>query len=144
MTGQVQWGGSSLLRPRTYIVLNVCTQRSKFRLEPISLIFYGVVNRFYGSICQKWVRSYKQYLGKMQWDISCRRIIVSKTCKRNYIIYCIFRSTDYGRPERKQPSLHGRKFTPTPKSLGTAEAYFVCHIGPIFQIFMPSLGVGSP
>ena len=24
-------------------------------------------------------------------------------------------TTDYGRPERKQPSLHGRKFTPTPK-----------------------------
>ena len=36
-------------------------------------------------------------------------------------------ATDYGRPERKKPSLHGRKFTPTPKSLGTAKAYFVCH-----------------
>ena len=31
--------------------------------------------------------------------------------------------TDYGRPARKKPSLHGRKFTPTPKFLGTAEAY---------------------
>ena len=29
--------------------------------------------------------------------------------------------TDDGRPERKS--------TPTPKFLGTAEAYFVCHIG---------------
>ena len=28
-------------------------------------------------------------------------------------------------------SLHGRKFNPNPKFLGTAEAYFVCHIGPI-------------
>ena len=46
----------------------------------------------------------------------------------------IVQITDYGRPERKQPSLHGRKFTPTPNFLGTAEAYFVCHIGPIFQI----------
>ena len=27
------------------------------------------------------------------------------------------------------------KFTPTPKFLGTAEAYFVCHIGPSFQNF---------
>ena len=43
-------------------------------------------------------------------------------------------TTDYGRPERKQPSLHGRKFTPTPKFLGTAETYFVCHIGPNFHI----------
>ena len=27
----------------------------------------------------------------------------------------LFSVTDYGRPERKKPSLHGRKFTPTPK-----------------------------
>ena len=32
--------------------------------------------------------------------------------------------TDYGRPVRKSPLLHGRKSTPTPKFLGTAEAYF--------------------
>ena len=44
--------------------------------------------------------------------------------------------TDYGRPERKQPSMHGQKFNPNPKFLGTAEAYFVCHIGEIFQIFL--------
>ena len=43
-------------------------------------------------------------------------------------------TTDYGHPERKQPLLHGRKFTPTPKFLGTAEAYLVCHVGPNFQI----------
>ena len=42
--------------------------------------------------------------------------------------------TDYGRPVRKSPSLHGRKSNPNPKLLGTAEAYFVCHIGPKFQI----------
>ena len=41
--------------------------------------------------------------------------------------------TDYGRPVRKSPSLHGRKSTPTPKFLSTAEAYFVCHIRPIFS-----------
>ena len=43
-------------------------------------------------------------------------------------------STDYGRPVRKPPSLHGRKSTPTPKFLGTAEGYFVWHISPKFQI----------
>ena len=42
--------------------------------------------------------------------------------------------TDYGRPERKWPLLHGRKFNPNPKFLGMAAAYFVYHIGPIFQI----------
>ena len=51
--------------------------------------------------------------------------------------------TDYGRPVRKSPLLHGRKSTPTPKFLGTAEAYFVCHIGPNFQI-SSSLGVRRP
>ena len=38
--------------------------------------------------------------------------------------------TDDGRPERKTPSLNGRKSTPTPKFSGTAKAYFVFHIGP--------------
>ena len=52
--------------------------------------------------------------------------------------------TDYGHPERKQPSLHGRKFTPTPKFLGTAETYFVCHIGPIFQISLIYAIIGCP
>ena len=32
--------------------------------------------------------------------------------------------TDYGRLETKSPSLNGRKSTPTPKILGTAETYF--------------------
>ena len=54
------------------------------------------------------------------------------------------RPTDYGRPERKQPSLHGRKFNPNPKFSGTAEAYFVCHIGPIFQISLSQAFIGCP
>ena len=41
-------------------------------------------------------------------------------------------TTDYGRPVRKLSSLHGRKSNPKPKFIGTAEAYFVCHIGPDF------------
>ena len=35
---------------------------------------------------------------------------------------------------RKSPSQHSRKSTLAPKLLGTAEAYFVCHIGQIFQM----------
>ena len=31
-------------------------------------------------------------------------------------------TTDYGRPERKKPSLHGRKFTPTQKTGNAQEA----------------------
>ena len=52
--------------------------------------------------------------------------------------------TDYRRPVRKSPSLHGRKSTPTPKFLGTAEAYFVCHIGPNFQISLIYAFIGCP
>ena len=37
-------------------------------------------------------------------------------------------------PSEEIPSLHGRKSTPTPKFLGAAKAYFVCHIGPNFQL----------
>ena len=42
------------------------------------------------------------------------------------MIYQVFMGdvTDYGRPVRKSPSLHGRKSNPNPKFLGTAEAYF--------------------
>ena len=54
------------------------------------------------------------------------------------------RPTDYGLPERKLSLLHGRKFNPNPKFLGTAEAYFVCHIGPIFQISLIYVFIGCP
>ena len=53
-------------------------------------------------------------------------------------------NTDYGRPDREQPSLHGRKFTPTPKFLGMAAAYFVCHIGPNFQVSLIFAFIGCP
>ena len=54
-------------------------------------------------------------------------------------------TTDYGRPVRKLPSLHGRKSNPNPNFIGKAEAYFVCRIGQNIQIslFIPSLGVRS-
>ena len=53
-------------------------------------------------------------------------------------------STDYGHLVRKLPSLHGRKSTPNPKFLGTAKAYFVCHIGPNFQISLIYAFIGCP
>ena len=47
---------------------------------------------------------------------------------RKFILWFVVElSTDYGRPERKKPSLHGRKFNPNPKFLGMANVYFVCH-----------------
>ena len=55
-----------------------------------------------------------------------------------------FQYTDYGRPEGKEPSLHGRKFNPNPKLLGKAAAYFVCHIGPFFQIYLIYVFIGCP
>ena len=51
-------------------------------------------------------------------------------------------NTDYGRPFRKSPSLQGQKSNP--KFLGTAEAYFVCHIGPNFQIILIYAFTGCP
>ena len=52
--------------------------------------------------------------------------------------------TDQGRPVRKLHSLHGRKSTPTPKFVSTDEAYFVCHIGPSFQISLIYAFIGCP
>ena len=51
-------------------------------------------------------------------------------------------STDYGRPVRKSPSLQGQKSNP--KFLGTAEAYFVCHIGEKFLISLIHAFIGCP
>ena len=53
-------------------------------------------------------------------------------------------STDYGHPLRKSPSLHGQKSNPNPKFLGTAKAYFVCHISPKFQISLICAFIGCP
>ena len=59
-------------------------------------------------------------------------------------IFYIAMDTDYGRPVRKLPSLHGRKSTPTPKFFGTAKGYFVCRIGPKFQISLICAFTGCP
>ena len=40
--------------------------------------------------------------------------------------------------------MHGRKFHPNPKFLGTVKAYFVCHIGLIFQISLIYAFIGCP
>ena len=53
-------------------------------------------------------------------------------------------STDYGRPVRKSPSLQGRKSIPNPKFICTAEAYFVCYIGPKFQVSLIYAFIGCP
>ena len=66
------------------------------------------------------------------------RFIWIATCLENSLC------TDYGRPVRKSPSLHGRKSNPNPKFIGTAEAYFVCHIGPKFQISLNYAFIGCP
>ena len=52
--------------------------------------------------------------------------------------------TDYDRPVRKLPSLHSQKSNPNPKLLGTAEAYFVCRIGPNFHISLIYAFTGCP
>ena len=103
------------------------TKKIKSCLSDYYLLFWISINIFCGSCCCLSSRSYSMSaaLG----------------------IYVV--STDYGRPNRKYPSLHGRKFNPNPKFLGTDEAYFVSHIGPNFQIslicaFISSLRVRSP
>ena len=52
--------------------------------------------------------------------------------------------TDYGHPVRKSPSVHVRKSNLKTKFLGMAEAYFVCHIGPKFQISLIYAFIGCP
>ena len=67
---------------------------------------------------------------------------ISGTMGLNYFFMHIL--TDYGCLVRKSPSLHNRKSTPTLKFLGTTEAYFVCHMGPNFQISLIYAFIGCP
>ena len=69
-----------------------------------------------------------------------------KFCLLSYLIPAPFlpkgqtaRTTD---TLRKKPSLHSQKFNP--KFLGTAEAYFVCHIGPYFHISLTYVFIVCP
>ena len=58
----------------------------------------------------------------------------SRFCTQNGLSSIFFASTDYGRPVKKLPSLHGQKSNPNPKFIDTAEAYFVCPISSKSQI----------
>ena len=81
------------------------------------------------------------YRGKWQsWDLSPYLLMPLTLIHTGGLITL----SDYGPPERKQPSLHGRKFNPNPKFISTAEGYFFCHIGPIFQISLISASIGCP
>ena len=51
---------------------------------------------------------------------------------------------DLGPPVRKLPSLYDGKSNPNPKFIGTAEAYFVCHISPKFQVSLIYALIGCP
>ena len=53
-------------------------------------------------------------------------------------------NTDYRRPVRKSSSMHGRKSNSNPKFIGMAEAYFVCQIGPKFQVSWIYTFIGCP
>ena len=50
----------------------------------------------------------------------------------------------FGCFEPNYVSLNGRNPTPTPKCLGTAEAYLVCHIGPKFKVSLIFAFIGCP
>ena len=83
--------------------------------------------------------TFKYLIVRIQLLLSSTQLMLPKFCP-NEMCW----NTDYGRPERKQCSLLGRKFNPNPKFLGMAKAYFVCHIGPIFQISLIYAFIGCP
>ena len=100
----------------------------------------------------KFIRTYTSFWLAKERLYRCN--IVGSYILQSSITVCVFAAriqdilmvscTDYGSLEKKWPSLHGRKFNPNPNFLGTAEAYFVCHIGPIFQISLIYTFIGCP
>ena len=79
------------------------------------------------------------------WNKKLRfELVLAVWC--SWISYTLFNCLEHGlrMPGKKSPSMHGRKSTPTPKFLGTAEEYFDCHIGPNFQISLIYAFIGCP
>ena len=70
--------------------------------------------------------------------------LANANAKLTTFTFKIVKSTDYARPVRKSLSLHSRKSNPNPKFIGTAEAYFVWHIGPKFQVSLIHAFIGCP
>ena len=67
---------------------------------------------------------------------NCVSCSIRDTSLRDFsILWLSVKHTDYGRPVRKSPSLHGQKSTPTPKFLGTTEAFFCLPHQPKFSDF---------
>ena len=115
---------------------SVCTKLIALQVCSISIdyLFFFVIRPFFS---RPWYTFYLHHYIELRTYIS----VIGHTFRQwTYMVV----STDYGRPERKKPSLHGQKFTPTPKFLGTAKAYFVCHFGPIFQISLIYAFIGCP
>ena len=84
---------------------------------------------------------------RAQLKIWVRCLIISRVLQAIFFIMhpsFVVKTTNYGHPKKKWPSLHGQIFNPNPKSLGTTEAYFVCHISPIFQISLICAFIGCP
>ena len=94
-------------------------------------------------ISTRCIHGFMSNLIKKSWTDSSVRLYSAVKFMLTLDTYNV-KLTDYGRLVKKSPSLNGRKSTPTPKFLGTAEAYFVCHIGPNFQISLIYAFIGCP
>ena len=98
-------------------------------------------------------KGFKKRASQQRFDTSYFVRALLQTCKTEFTLKNawvidtpkrILQTTNYGRPVRKSPLLHGRKSTPAPKFLGGAEAYFVCQIGPNFEISLIYAFIGCP
>jgi hypothetical protein len=95
---------------------------------------YNINFAFIECYKKKGSRNYKKFL-------NCK---IFNQPKPVQISHSVVSYTDYGRPVKKLPSLHGRKSNPNPKIFGMAEAYFVCHSGPNLQISLIYAFIGCP
>jgi hypothetical protein len=82
---------------------------------------------------------HRPYILACIMDCDCRKMLNHGLNHESLQYSPTYSITDYGHPDRKLPSLNGRKSTPTPKFLGTAKAYFVCQSCQSCQNFQVSL-----
>ena len=75
--------------------------------------------------CVLFVSALSEYDQVLLEDSSVNRMQVQYIYQDSKLlapVVCFVELTDYGCPERKSPSLNGRKYNPNPKFLGTVES----------------------
>ena len=115
------------------IIQKLCNQKFKDH----KWIIYFWTKRFGSTIWNELLNTPTPFRANISTLSKCRILL------RNHSVRASSIHLAFGLRTTKE-EIHSRKFTPTPKFLGTAKRYLVCHIGQFFQIPLIYAFIGYP